>query len=273
MQAVSESLKPVPDSRAPSLSEEVSRSLEQALSAFKDSRKGLRILSRKMGIHEKTLRRLLAREHRPGYVTLYKIYRVLTQAPDDVALLEQVPAAVREELIGGNPKPQSPGVVFRGDLEKDLLKDQVFAEIYFAAAAGGIRRPEIQAHYGRHGLKILDRMLLLRVLKEQRPELYVLGENQVNLTSTGIKHVALSLSESFAEPGLTDDPGQNYMAVFAEGLSPEAYSEWLRIEEEAFRAKTALARDPRNLGPIRAFTVQITDQIRIQNRIQEESAV
>lgn len=268
MQVLTECPKAAPPS---ALSGDVAASLEQALASFKDPKKGLRILSRKMGVHEKTLKRLLHREHRPGYITLYKIFRVLTQAPDDIALLELVPASVREELIRENPKPHTPGVVYRGDFEKDLLKDQVFAEIYFAAAAGGIRRPEIQAHYGRHGLKVLDRMTLLRLTKEQRPEFYVLGENQLNLTSRGIKHVALSLSESFAEPELTDEPGQNYMCVYAEGLTPEAYSEWLRIEEEAYRQKTALARDPRNLGPIRAFTVQITDQIRIQGRNQEEA--
>ncbi len=249
------------------LSQQVSLDLEGALAQFKDLRVGLRILSQKMDIHERTLRRLLQREHVPNYLTLYKIYRVLTSANDDTTLLKNVPELIREHIVKMNPKLPNAEVQLNGNLERELLKDRVMGEIYFLAACSAVRRDEIVFRYGQFGMEALRRLLSLGALKESSPQLYVLGSNQANFSAAGIKTLGLNMVETFASSKDTDLPMTNFMGVFAEGISEETYKEWIRIDKEAYYKKVELTKMPGALGSIRGLTFMVTDKMKINNEV------
>ena len=60
-----------------SLKDQVSLDLSQKIEEFRNPRIGVRILSEKMGISKRTIKRLVEKESRPCFKTLYKIYCVI----------------------------------------------------------------------------------------------------------------------------------------------------------------------------------------------------
>lgn len=212
-----------------------------------------------MEIHEKTLVRLLNNENKAGYITLYKIYRVLTDAPNDTELLNLVPESIKQHLIKYNPKKTNDGIVFSSTIESEIARDSVFMEIFFMAGAGEITRREVSSRFGSNGLETVEKMIRLGVLKELTPEKYIIGNQQANLSPALLKKAGLHLSEKHLKADQAEVRGNNFVGLFAEGLSEDTYQEWLRIDEEAYDKKVALASRPGAKGSKRAFTFMATD--------------
>lgn len=243
------------------LKNQVTHDLEKALVQFKDEKIGLRLLSNKMKVHEKTLKRILAGENRPGYQTLYKIYRVLLSANNDTQLMEMAPEVVANALKKGNPKTISSDIIFSVDIEEELQKDRAFLEIYFLAGTGPVTKEFVSYRFGEHGMETLKKMLKLAVLDVQKDGTFILGKNQANLGPEAIKNCALHLLNRFIRPEATDTNGENFMGIYAEGLNEKAYNEWLKIDEEAYQKKIELTRNKENHGHIRAITFVSTDKM------------
>lgn len=244
-----------------SLNEQVAHDLSAALCEYKDEKIGIRLLASRMNIHEKTFKRLLLKEHTPGYQTLYKLYRVLSNSKNDSQLLENVAPIVKEALERGNPKVMSKKIIFHSDLEDELVRDRCFSEIYFMAGCGPLSKEYIGFRFGEHGLETMRRMLKLEVLDVQKDGSLVIGKNQINMSASTIKLMGLQLIDRFLRPEMTDDNGENFEGIYAEGLSEEAYNEWLKIDEEAYRQKIELCRKKENRGKIKAFTFMATDKL------------
>ncbi len=243
------------------LKSQVSLDLKQKLKEFRTSQIGMRIMSDSMGIHSKTLRRLIKGENRPGYQTLYKIYRYLFATQNDCLLIELVPPVVASELKKRDPQSYFQGHQLSGDVEAELRYDRCFAEIYFLAGTGEISKELIQFRFGQHGLETLNRMLERKVLRVNERGFLVLGENLASFGPETIKRVGLHLSEKYLSPENSDENGKNFMALYAEGLSPEAYSKWIDIDEKAFNQKVAISRGAQHKGDVRAFTFLLTDTL------------
>lgn len=243
------------------LKEQVQMDLNASLCEYKDEKIGLRIMCSKMNVHEKTIKRLLALEHTPGYQTLYKIYRVLVHAKNDTQLLEKVPPLVKAALVKGNPKVQTKEVIFHSDFEDELIRDRCFSEIYFMAGCGPLSKEYIGFRFGDHGLETMRRMLKMEVLDVLKDGTLILGKNQINMSATTIKLMGLQLVDKFLRAEMTDENGENFEGIYAEGLSEEAYNEWLKIDEEAYRKKIELCRNKENRGKIKAFTFMATDKL------------
>ena len=101
------------------------------LSEFKDEKKGSRLLAQQMGIHLKTFRRILAQENTPGYLTLYKIYRILLSTNNDSEILKMVHPSVAAQIKKLNTKKLSQEFNYTTDVEELLSADPVALEIYF----------------------------------------------------------------------------------------------------------------------------------------------
>ena len=216
-----------------SVVEQVAYDLQKQLETFRDAKIGLRLLSQKMGIHEKTLGRLLRGENKPGYQTLYKIYRCLLNEKDDALLLERMPQVIREAIRKGNPKKLEANKSYTLNVLQELRQNTVFQELYFLCACHPLSADQIKEQYGLKGMAILERMLELQVLEESAFQNYVLGRNQTNID--------------------------------AEGLNEEAYAEWLKIDEEAFAKKVELSKLGHSRGSLRAMTFMLTEKMKLQN--------
>lgn len=239
----------------------VSEDLKKKLSEFNDPKKGIKVMAMLMGIHEKTLKRLIDCENRPGHQTVFKIYRVLFHSQNDTQLLELVPNPVKEFLIKAHPRGLNDTVRYSINVETELKKDPVFCEIYFLAGAGGVTKEFVSYHYGKYGERVLDKMLEQDVIASLGKNNFTLGTNQASMTVETIHIVGKHLIDRYYKPENSDSLGENYISLYAQGLSEEAFNQWLEIDKEAFLKKAKLAENSENWGDIKAFTYNVTDTL------------
>lgn len=243
------------------LKKQVSIDLKRKLDEFNDPKKGIKVMAMLMGIHEKTLKRLIDCENRPGHQTVFKIYRVLFHSQNDTQLLELVPNPIKEFLIKAHPRGLNDTIRYNINVEAELKKDPVFCEIYFLAGSGGVTREFISFHYGKYGERVLDKMVDQDVLAPLGKNNYTLGTNQASMTVETMALIGQHLTERYFKAENTDELGQNYISLHAQGLSEEAYNEWLKIDKEAYLKKCEIAKDSNNWGDIKAFTFNVTDTL------------
>ncbi len=243
------------------LGAQVSFDLLQKLKQYSDPKIGLRLLSDKMAINERTLKRLINQENRPGYTTLFKIYRVLFSTSDESLLIDLVPKCIQDEIKKCNPNIIDSKTSFLEDIESHILYDKCFSELYFLCATGPISKEFVQFRFGQNGIETIDKMLNLKSIKLLSSGLYILGENQANISPDTIKRVGLSLVEKYLKPHEAEVGGNNFTGLYAEGISEDVYDKWLQIDEIAFHEKVELSKKDGAKGNIRAFTFMATDQL------------
>src|SRR5690606_3738082 len=89
---------------------QVANDLRVLLGKYKNPKIGLRQISAKIQVSERTITRLLNKENKPTYQTLYKIYRVIYATSDDNRLLELMPPVVQDEIKKHNPLKQNSSI-------------------------------------------------------------------------------------------------------------------------------------------------------------------
>jgi hypothetical protein len=104
---------------------------------------------------------------------------------------------------------------------------------------------------------MLEQKVLIPFDKAQ----FVLGPNQANFSPDSLKKISIHLAERFSKPSMSDVRGSNYQSLFAYSLNPDAYNEWLKIDEEAYKKKVDLARKKESRGNLKVFTYQCTDTL------------
>ncbi len=243
------------------LTDQVAADLSAKIAEYKSVKIGIRLLSAKMEVSERTLYRLLGKENKPTYQTLYKLYRTIFKTNNDSLLLELVPSIVREEICKVNPNKEVSTVSYQRNIEAEIYYDKTFAEIYFLAACSPVTNELIQYRYGMSGMITLERMIEMKALKRLNNGQYTVGENQANFSAKTLKRIGLSLIEKYSKPQNAEEFGNNLIAFYAEGLSEEAYDQWLKIDEKAFKEKVELANRDGAKGLKRAFTFAVTDTL------------
>ncbi|QDK38751.1 hypothetical protein [Bdellovibrio sp. NC01] len=245
-----------------SLQDQVCEDIGIFLKRYKDPRKGINILSSRSNIHVKTLKRLSDKEHNPGYQTLYKLYSSLLETNDFNQLLGTVPRAVREKLEKKDPQLKtSPLHRFNLNIEKELLKDRCFAELYVLAETKTFDLGFVKSRFGDYGIEILQKMLLLKVVRQLGNGNYGLGENRSPFSAESIKSVGIILSERYSKPERTDENGANYMGLIFESVSESTYRKWIEIEERAFQERIALLQNPTSRGGLPVFMFSVIDTL------------
>jgi hypothetical protein len=240
----------------------ISNDLKQKLNEYQDPKKGLKAMSALMGIHDKTLKRLIECENKASSQTILKIYRALYNTSSNTTVIELLPP----ELAKFVEKNQSlknfqQGVEITLDVDSELQKSPIFCEIYLLAATGGISKEYIAYNYGKFGERILQSMVDSDVLAALTKYKFVLGRNQASFTPETIKTTLLHAVDRFAKVELSDTPGQNYQSFLAAHLNEDAYDQWIKIEKEANTKKIELAKNPANHGDIKTFTYSGVDTL------------
>lgn len=233
----------------------ISNDLKQKLGEYQDPKKGLKAMGALMGIHEKTLKRLIECENKASPQTILKIYRALYNTNSSTTVIELLPPELSKFVENNQSvKKFQQGVEVTLDVDQELQKSPIFCEIYLLAATGGISKEYIAYNYGRFGERILQSMVDSEVLAAVSKYKFVLGRNQASFTPETIKSTILHTVERFAKIEQSDNPGQNYQTFLAAHLNEEAYNDWIKIEEEANSKKIKIAKNPANHGDIKTFT-------------------
>jgi hypothetical protein len=245
-----------------SLKEQVSLDLRSKYNEYSNNKIALNHMSRQMGIHEKTLKRLIAKQNRPGHQTLLKIYRCLLQTNNDNDVLENSPRIVREKIKENYTPNHFTQTVYTQDLTQEFVSDKCMMEIYIQVGSGGVSLECIQFKFGEYGVNCLKKLLAHKAIVLDSKGLYQPGEVQMSFNSEQIKQVGLHLSTRYTKPQKTDELGQNFLGFYCEGLNETGYREWIKIDEQAYAAKKKLAAQESNRGDIKAFCYTTTDTMK-----------
>ena len=147
------------------VSGQVCLALNQLLSNYKDKKIGLRLLAKKIGIHEKTVLRLLKLENEPGYKTVIKVFRVFYNEYDDEKLLCLLPDIIRDYIVQSSPQKITATNVYPSNADLEIQKNPVMAEIYALVGTGPIHEDEILCRFGQYGSEVLRRMAEMQMIK------------------------------------------------------------------------------------------------------------
>lgn len=245
------------------LRNQVAGDIEAFLASYSDSKKALAILAKKTKIHSKTLRRLLQKNHSPGYQTLYKLYTGLLGAQNLNEILARAPVPVQEKLRRIDPQlKDDPSSLFSPTVEEELLKNPILAEMYVLADVGLLDRVLAKKRFGEYGLQVLRNMLELQILRAHADGKFSLGQNCSAFSAETIKKVGLHLGLNYLKPQKADVIYANHMTLFFEGLSEKTYREWIDIDVQSFKEKMACLSKPGAKGTIPAFTFSMVETLK-----------
>lgn len=243
------------------LKQVVAEDLEKKLKEYSNRKVGIRLLAQKMDLNSRTLNRLLEKENRPTYQTLLKIYHTVFQTNSFPTLEQSAPELVIKEIRKHCPNIKDQVSPHFPKIENELLYDRNFCELYILAGCGPVSKEFIQYRFGMVGLETLEKMIELQALKVTKDNQYIIGPNEPRFNAELIKRVGLSISEKYSSPMNGEIAGSNFSAFFAEGLTQEAYDEWLKIDERAFKDKVKLTKQENKKGSLKVFTYMVTDTL------------
>jgi hypothetical protein len=235
--------------------------LHRYINESDDPRRRLKFMAKRTLIHEKTLQRLVNRENKPTYITVFKIYRFLLNELDDQRLLELVPAEVATFLKNANPQSFEKNVTYTQDLESELRSNPVMAEIVVLCATGPVKVSYIKSRFGEYGVKIVETLVARNVLQMVTQQEVCSGKVQVNMSPETLIAIGIQMVQSHAKPEKGYATGENFLGFYAEGLSDAALQKWLAIDAEAFRKKVEVAKLQESRGDLRVFTFMATDNV------------
>jgi hypothetical protein len=244
------------------LKEQVAQDLRLKFNEYSNRKIALNHMSRQIGIHEKTLKRLLAKNNRPGHQTLLKIYRFILQTNSDSEVLKKSPTVVSDKIKEKYKVGHFNQTIFTQDLTQEFVSDKCMMEIYIQVGSGGVSMEYIQFKFGEYGVNCLKKLLAHKAVMIDLKGLYQLGKVQMSFNSEQIKQVGIHLSSRYTKPHQTDELGQNFLGFYCEGLNESAYQEWIKIDEEAYSAKKSIAADLSKRGEIKAFCYTTTDTMK-----------
>jgi hypothetical protein len=235
--------------------------LHRYINESDDPRRRLKFMAKRTLIHEKTLQRLVNRENKPTYVTVFKIYRFLLNEQDDQRLLGLVPQEVATFLNNANPQSFEKSATYTQDLEIELRSNPVMAEIVVLCATGPIKMSYIKSRFGEYGTKMVETLVQRDVLQMVTQQEVCSGNVQVNMSPETLISIGVQMVEAHAKPEKSYETGENFLGFYAEGLSDAALQKWLEIDAEGFRKKVAVAKLKENRGDLRVFTFMATDSV------------
>jgi DNA-binding phage protein len=233
--------------------------LNSHLDQAADRQKRMNLIAKKTGLHPKTLQRLMRSENQPSYITVFKIYRYLLNENDDNLVIEKCPEIIRNYLKKANPQQFVKDFSYTSDVEAEIIANPVAIELVILCAAGPMTGEEIKDRFGSYGYDIVRKLVAQDILAEPKTGLFVAGRKQMNMSPETVVKVGIQIATNHAKAENGYVRGLHFHGFFAEGLSAEAYNQWLKIDEEAFHKKIELSRKPQSQGTIKTYTFMSTD--------------
>lgn len=246
------------------LEEQVARDLGLYLEKFPNKTFAIRILAKESGLNQKTIRRLMARENRPSYQTLYKLYSIFLEEENYSELLKICPKVVKERIEDYNPCDDSKKTRSI-ELLAQFKNEPLFAELFVLAGTSPLNKNAIAFRFGEYGLEVIDKLLKEDLLQEIEKDTYTLSRNTPPLDGECLKFLGEYFVRRFSKPGNCQMHWQNTINFYAESLNEEGKKEWLQIDADAFYKKVEIAKNPDYRGSIPVFTFNATDTIKPEN--------
>lgn len=237
--------------------------LLEAADKYPSERTAIKTMAKKIGVSERTLKRIIKGTHSPTYQSILKIYRFLKGTYSDKETVMAMP-----EILGtyvdheqDNFSLTNPGVNFTADIDCYLQSDSVFRSIYIETATGEISKEAVSFQHGKHGVNVLNKMCELGIIKEVKPNVYTASTNRASLDEHSLHEISKFLLEYKFSPEKASLQGENFYQCFFEGVNQETYNELLQIDWESYQRKKELLQNKNLKGDIRYWSINYTDTL------------
>lgn len=251
------------------LYEVISTELHSFLNSSDHPNKRLNLISKKTGIHVKTLKRILNKENRPTAQTIFKIYQYITQAEELEDVIKNCCSTVGNYLKKNISQNLKPLLHFTDPGQIKFKENPVFTEIYVLCSLTKLTASDLMTRFGRYGIEIAESMVKDGILEKTRNHSYIIGKKQISLNPEDLLYIGTRISKSFANPELGFETNKNHLSFVAERLSDEGLKKWIQADEDAYQKKLAIAKDHNNHGLNKVFTFSIVDTILIKKVLYE----
>lgn len=243
----------------------VSRDLNSYLNEGNDRQKRLNFLSRKVGVHKKTLQRIAMKENNPSYTTIMNLYRFLLNVDKDYEIFEKVDAVVKKYLEVIFSHKETIKQEYKNEDLKLFSENSVALDLYILASVKKISRVDIRRLYGEFGMRMADQLLAEGFISEINPGIFSEGRKKVSFAPEMITKAGLLCVQNYAKPLNAYESNKNYMSFYSESLNAKAFAEWISIDQEAFTKKVNLASKKESKGDIPVFSFNIMDTLKCED--------
>ncbi len=131
------------------------------------------------------------------------------------------------------------------------------------AQTGNYHIGAVRSYFGAYGVECVEKLIAHNLAVIDHANKVCPTETKVVYTEQLFVKVTTLLLKKFNTENSTHNTTPCFGSVFLEGLSEKGYTEWVKIDQEAFKKKIALSKLKQNQGPIRAFTFSITDKLKL----------
>ncbi len=241
---------------------EVKELLIKKLDEYPSRKIGFKMIAKGSDISERTLRRIVAGTHTISFQTVFKLYKYLFALLNDRDTFDKMPKAMQDFIIKdyANFSLSNDDARWLPVIDDYLASDSVFRGIYIETACGQVSKEKIAFEYGQQGIRILEKMCNLNVIKETEPNIYVASTDRASLRPKAIKHLSHTLVESYFHEDKLDLQGENFSQILMEGVDQETYNKLLRFDYEAKNERIKIIKNGKK-GNIKYWMVNIIDTL------------
>ena len=240
----------------------VQTDLQKCLNEFPNKNLAIKALAEKTLLNEKTIKRILKGSHSPSYQTILKIYRYLLATNSDRETVLKMPELLSNIIYkeSENFSLENEDANFSTEIDFYLESDSVFRSVYVESGTGRVHRSKVGYEHGTYGLKTLDYMVKMDVIKEIEPEIYVSSKRRACLTPESTHHIARYLLDNKFHPEKCNLAGENMYQVVFDGIDTHTYNEILKIDWKAKEEKLQLLKQSKK-GNVKFWSISYTDTL------------
>lgn len=249
---------------------QMSKDIQLLLTPFKNKDIGLRILSEKTRVSEKTIVRIKELQTLPHQSTAAKFYEYFfdvkgTEINDSIIHKE-----IRNFIMSGHPAPLTK---YNRNLESILASDKVFREIFLYSRTGKITKKFIKSEYGNYGVDKINLMLAESVLIEESKGIFIAGPISVPKSMDTIKIIIEELVSDNLDSDKLSELGHNKAFYTVEGVSDNSKQDILKLMDE-YQAKIMdYMFNEAELGDNRMFVVGVADSLKKKIKLESDNRI
>lgn len=255
------SLKSMKDFRS-LVKDQMSIDIELLLEQYRNKDIGIRILSEKMNIGEKTLKRVITKKSDPHQNTIGRFYSYFFKVVRDKDKSHKIHERIKRYMAWENLSPQAN---CNYDMESILATNKVFRELYLYSRSGSITKEFVQEEFGRFGLEMVQIMLDENILIEIDRGLYKEGSVYLPKGPLTLKSVIQDLIKDHHDHEKLTEYGQNSAFYVIEGVTEKTRQKVLRQAEEFRREMINQMINQEEKGELRLFVLGVVDTLKERN--------
>lgn len=245
---------------------QMSSDIELLLAPFKNKDIGIRIISEKTKVSEKTLRRIRELQTIPHQSTASKFYEYFFDVKGAELNDSIIHKEIRNFILSGHPAPHTE---YNKNLEKILASDKVFREIFLYSRTGKITKKFVKDEYGKYGIDKINLMLAESILIEESRGIYIAGPLSIAKDHQTIKKIIEELVSDNLNPENLSELGHNKAFYTVEGVSDRSKQELLELMDEYQEKIMDYLYNKVELGDNRMFVVGVCDSLSKEIKLED----